>query len=238
MSYATLGALVSTFYVASGAVPVRRGLRRRPLRGPAGAPRRARPARRRYAPCWQPFPASSGCFRWSRSWASATASFILPISRCSTPTSTRAVSAMRTARTASAAAWATRWRRSSAYGLGDILGWRTALLVMGAAGLVALALLATQRSVLRSRAHGASAPQHTLANSVELFRQKPILLCFAYFVRVDRGDRRHPDLCRHRSQRCLRYSAGDRDLGRYRVSAGQHDRHSRRRLSRRANRAP
>jgi FSR family fosmidomycin resistance protein-like MFS transporter len=67
------------------------------------------------------------------------------------------------------------------YGLGDILGWRTALLVMGAAGLVALALLATQSSVLRSRAHGASPPQHTLANSVELFRQKPILLCFAYF---------------------------------------------------------
>jgi FSR family fosmidomycin resistance protein-like MFS transporter len=67
------------------------------------------------------------------------------------------------------------------YGLGDILGWRTALLVMGAAGLVALALLATQSSVLRSRAHGASPPQHTLANSIELFRQKPILLCFAYF---------------------------------------------------------
>jgi FSR family fosmidomycin resistance protein-like MFS transporter len=67
------------------------------------------------------------------------------------------------------------------YGLGDILGWRTALLVMGAAGLVALALLATQSSVLRSRAHGASPPKHTLANSVELFRQKPILLCFAYF---------------------------------------------------------
>ncbi len=67
------------------------------------------------------------------------------------------------------------------YGLGDILGWRTALLVMGAAGLFALALLATQSSVLRSRAHGASPPHHTLANSIELFRQKPILLCFAYF---------------------------------------------------------
>jgi MFS transporter, FSR family, fosmidomycin resistance protein len=67
------------------------------------------------------------------------------------------------------------------YGLGSAFGWRTALLVMGAAGLFALALLATQRSVLQSRAHGTSPPQHTLAGSVELFRQKPILLCFAYF---------------------------------------------------------
>jgi FSR family fosmidomycin resistance protein-like MFS transporter len=67
------------------------------------------------------------------------------------------------------------------YGLGDILGWRAALLVIGAAGFLALALLATQKSALRSRAHGSSPPRHTLAGSVELFRQKPILLCFAYF---------------------------------------------------------
>jgi FSR family fosmidomycin resistance protein-like MFS transporter len=67
------------------------------------------------------------------------------------------------------------------YGLGGVLGWRTALLVMGVAGLVALALLATQSSVLRSRAHGTNPPQHTLAGSIDLFRQKPILLCFAYF---------------------------------------------------------
>src|ERR1700682_876163 len=71
------------------------------------------------------------------------------------------------------------------YGLGDVLGWRTALVAIGgaggAAGFLALALLATQSSVLRSRAHGTGPPQHTLANSVELFRQKPILLCFAYF---------------------------------------------------------
>jgi MFS transporter, FSR family, fosmidomycin resistance protein len=67
------------------------------------------------------------------------------------------------------------------YGLGDILGWRTALLVIGAMGFLALALLATQKSALRSRAHGSSPPRHTLAGSVEIFRQKPILLCFAYF---------------------------------------------------------
>jgi FSR family fosmidomycin resistance protein-like MFS transporter len=67
------------------------------------------------------------------------------------------------------------------YGLGGVFGWRTALLAIGAAGLVALALLATQASVLQSRAHGTHPPKHTLAGSIELFRQKPILLCFAYF---------------------------------------------------------
>ena len=67
------------------------------------------------------------------------------------------------------------------YGLGSVFGWRVALLALGAAGLVALALLATQGSVLRSRAHGARPPQHTLAGSIALFRQKSILLCFAYF---------------------------------------------------------
>lgn len=67
------------------------------------------------------------------------------------------------------------------FGLGSAFGWSIALLAMGAAGIVALGVLATQRDVLKSRAHGAPAPKHTLANSVELFRQRPILLCFAYF---------------------------------------------------------
>ncbi len=67
------------------------------------------------------------------------------------------------------------------YGLGSAFGWRVALLALGAAGLVALALLATQGSVLRSRTQGVSARQHTLAGSIALFRQKSILLCFAYF---------------------------------------------------------
>jgi FSR family fosmidomycin resistance protein-like MFS transporter len=69
----------------------------------------------------------------------------------------------------------------ASYGLAGVWGWRTALLALGAAGLVALALLATQSSVLQSRAHGTSPPKHTLAGSIELFSQKPILLCFAYF---------------------------------------------------------
>ena len=67
------------------------------------------------------------------------------------------------------------------FGLGSMLGWRTALVTVGLAGLLGLAALASQRDALRSRAHGAPPPQHTLAGSLELFRQTPILLCFAYF---------------------------------------------------------
>ena len=72
----------------------------------------------------------------------------------------------------------------ASFGLGSAFGWRTALLVLGALGLVATGLLATQRRTLRSRAHDATAPRHTLAGSFELFRQKPIVLCFAYFCVV------------------------------------------------------
>jgi FSR family fosmidomycin resistance protein-like MFS transporter len=68
------------------------------------------------------------------------------------------------------------------YGLGSMIGWRHALLLLGALGLVALAALATQRHVLASRAHDAVGPRHTLAGSLELFRQKAILLCFLYFA--------------------------------------------------------
>jgi MFS transporter, FSR family, fosmidomycin resistance protein len=67
------------------------------------------------------------------------------------------------------------------YGLGSALGWRTALLIMGTVGGIALGVLATQRHALRSRAHGAPPPQHTLRGSLGLFLQMPILLCFAYF---------------------------------------------------------
>jgi len=67
------------------------------------------------------------------------------------------------------------------FGLGSMLGWRTALVTMGLAGLIGLAALASQRDVLRSRAHGAPGAHHTLGDSLDLFRQTPILLCFAYF---------------------------------------------------------
>ncbi|TMH22074.1 MAG: MFS transporter [Betaproteobacteria bacterium] len=68
------------------------------------------------------------------------------------------------------------------YGLASVIGWRQALIVLGALGLIALAALATQRHLLASRAHGVEAPRHTLAGSMDLFRQSPILLCFAYFA--------------------------------------------------------
>jgi MFS family permease len=73
------------------------------------------------------------------------------------------------------------------YGLGSVIGWRDALLVLGALGLVALAALATQRAALASRAHDALAPRHTLAGSVELFRQRAIVLCFLYFAVLTLG---------------------------------------------------
>ena len=67
------------------------------------------------------------------------------------------------------------------FGLGSAFGWRTALVACGALGLIAVAALATQRTALDSRKHGVAAPKHTLSGSLELFRQRAILLCFAYF---------------------------------------------------------
>jgi predicted MFS family arabinose efflux permease len=67
------------------------------------------------------------------------------------------------------------------YGLGSAFGWRTALLTLGALGLVALGAFALQKDAFRSRPHGAAAVHHSLSGSVELFRQAPILLCFTYF---------------------------------------------------------
>ena len=67
------------------------------------------------------------------------------------------------------------------FGLGSAFGWRTALLVLGALGLVALAAFATQKDAFRSRPHGAAPVHHSLSGSIELFLQAPILLCFAYF---------------------------------------------------------
>ncbi len=67
------------------------------------------------------------------------------------------------------------------FGLGSAFGWRTSLLACGAFGLFAVAVLATQRGALNSRKHGVTVPKHTFAGSLELFRQRPILLCFAYF---------------------------------------------------------
>ena len=62
------------------------------------------------------------------------------------------------------------------FGLGSTFGWRIALVTIGVVGLVVLGFLATQRTVLASqRAHDAHA--HTLGGSVALFVQPAILLC-------------------------------------------------------------
>jgi FSR family fosmidomycin resistance protein-like MFS transporter len=67
------------------------------------------------------------------------------------------------------------------FGLGAAFGWRTALVVMGIVGLLVLGMLASQRVHLASqRAHDAAT--HTLSGSVALFVQPAILLCFGYFI--------------------------------------------------------
>jgi len=73
------------------------------------------------------------------------------------------------------------------YGLGSVIGWRNALVVLGALGLVVLLALVTQRGALVSRLHGAEVPRHTLAGSIDLFRQPAILLCFTYFAVLTLG---------------------------------------------------
>jgi MFS family permease len=67
------------------------------------------------------------------------------------------------------------------YGLGSAFGWREALVVEGIAGVAALGFFALQTRSLASRPHEGGMPQHTFRGSLALFRQAPILLCFAYF---------------------------------------------------------
>lgn len=67
------------------------------------------------------------------------------------------------------------------FGLGSAFGWRAALVVIGLIGLVVLGFLASQRATLASqRAHDAHT--HTLGGSFALFVQPAILLCFFYFI--------------------------------------------------------
>jgi MFS family permease len=67
------------------------------------------------------------------------------------------------------------------YALAVAFDWRIALAVMGLAGIVALAALASQRVHLTS--HRASEGHaRSLKGSIGLFAQPAILLCFGYFV--------------------------------------------------------
>jgi MFS family permease len=67
------------------------------------------------------------------------------------------------------------------FGIGSAAGWRVALLAMGAAGMVALGVLATQRHRLSSH-RVPDAHLHTLRGSSAIFLQPAILLCLFYFV--------------------------------------------------------
>ncbi len=67
------------------------------------------------------------------------------------------------------------------YALAAAFNWRVSLALMGLAGLVALAVLAHQRTYLTSH-RAVDARSHSLSGSMGLFLQPAILLCFGYFV--------------------------------------------------------
>ncbi len=66
------------------------------------------------------------------------------------------------------------------FGLGSAFGWRVALVAMGLIGAAVLAALATQRRTLND-SHRAGGVTHTLSGSLALFGQRAVLMCFAYF---------------------------------------------------------
>lgn len=66
------------------------------------------------------------------------------------------------------------------FALGEAFGWRIAVLAMGAAGLIVMAALLSQRSVLSSR-HAVADKGSLITGSVQAFMQWPIVLCLVYF---------------------------------------------------------
>ena len=67
------------------------------------------------------------------------------------------------------------------YGIGAAFGWRVALLAMGAAGLVVLGLIATQRDFLQAPPHP-DARDAGVRDNLALLLQWPLVMCFAYFL--------------------------------------------------------
>lgn len=67
------------------------------------------------------------------------------------------------------------------FGLASIFDWRVALACMGAVGLFALGVLATQRAYLTSHRSPAG-HVHDFKGSMAMFAQPAIALCFAYFM--------------------------------------------------------
>jgi MFS transporter, FSR family, fosmidomycin resistance protein len=82
----------------------------------------------------------------------------------------------------------------ASFALGALFGWRLALVAMGALGLVALGLLATQRAFLTSQRAADAAGAHAAPTAAtahpagwRLFVQAPILMCFGYFMLYTMG---------------------------------------------------
>ena len=67
------------------------------------------------------------------------------------------------------------------YALAAAFNWRVALACMGVVGMIALGVLASQRTYLTSH-RAPDAHTHTLAGSMALFTQPAIALCFCYFM--------------------------------------------------------
>jgi len=67
------------------------------------------------------------------------------------------------------------------FSLAAAYGWRVALAVMGALGLIALGVLASQRSLLTSH-KATDAHSRSWRGTLQLFLQPAIALCFCYFV--------------------------------------------------------
>jgi FSR family fosmidomycin resistance protein-like MFS transporter len=69
----------------------------------------------------------------------------------------------------------------ASFGIASLVGWRGALAAVGLIGIVVVGVLMTQREYLNSH-RAPEAKGQTILGSVALFRQAAILACFAYFV--------------------------------------------------------
>jgi len=67
------------------------------------------------------------------------------------------------------------------YALGSAFGWRTALVVMGALGVVMLVVLFLNRRDLVARSR-TGAPVAAPGSNFAIFTQRPVLLCFVFFA--------------------------------------------------------
>ena len=192
VSFAALGALVGVFYFASGIDAVRRRLRGRPLRRAsraAGRPRARWPAAR-----------FSRASRPAIAWLYPIAALMGIGNGVFHPVRLRDPERERRAAAARPRLQHARHRRQpglrrradrASTALGSALGWRPALAIFGLVGLVALALIATQRAVLTShkaqrRAHRtrcaaaricSCSRRSCCASAISFSRRSPVSAC-------------------------------------------------------------